>query len=48
MLAALGGIMVFISFDELVPTAREHGKGHTAIAEVMLGMALTAVGLLLF
>ena len=48
MLAAVGGIMVFISFDELVPTAREYGKGHTAIAGVMLGMALMAVSLLLF
>jgi ZIP family zinc transporter len=48
ILAAVGGIMVFISFDELVPTAREYGKGHTAIAGVMLGMALMAVSLLLF
>jgi ZIP family zinc transporter len=48
MLAAVGGIMVFISFDELVPTAREYGKGHTAISGVMLGMALMAVSLLLF
>jgi ZIP family zinc transporter len=48
MLAAVGGIMVFISFDELVPTAREYGKGHTAIAGVMVGMALMAVSLLLF
>ena len=48
MLAAVGGIMVFISFDELVPTAREYGKGHTAIAGVMLGMAVMAVSLLLF
>ena len=48
MLAAVGGIMVFISFDELVPTAREYGKGHTAIAGVMLGMAAMAVSLLLF
>jgi ZIP family zinc transporter len=48
MLAAVGGIMVFISFDELLPTAREYGKGHTAIAGVFLGMALMAVSLLLF
>ena len=48
MLAAVGGIMVFISFDELLPTAREYGRGHTAIAGVMLGMALMAVSLLLF
>jgi ZIP family zinc transporter len=48
MLAAVGGIMVFISFDELLPTAREYGRGHTAIAGLMLGMALMAVSLLLF
>jgi len=47
MLAAVAGIMVFISFDELVPTAREYGKGHTAIAGVGLGMAVMAVSLLL-
>ncbi len=47
MLAAVGGVMVFISFDELLPTAREYGKGHTAIAGVVLGMAVMAVSLLL-
>jgi ZIP family zinc transporter len=47
MLAAVAGIMVFISFDELVPTAREYGKGHTSIAGVVLGMAVMAVSLLL-
>ncbi len=48
MLSAVGGIMVFISFDELLPTAREYGKGHTAIVGVVLGMAVMAVSLLLF
>ncbi len=47
MLAGVAGIMVFISFDELLPTAREYGKGHTAIAGVVLGMAVMAVSLLL-
>jgi len=46
MLAAVAGIMVFISFDELLPTAREYGKGHTAITGVVLGMAVMAVSLL--
>jgi len=46
MLAAVAGIMVFISFDELLPTAREYGKGHTAITGVILGMAVMAVSLL--
>jgi zinc transporter, ZIP family len=47
MLGAVAGIMVFISFDELLPTAREYGKGHTAIVGVVLGMAVMAVSLLL-
>jgi len=47
MLSAVGGIMVFISFDELLPTAREYGKGHTAIVGVVAGMAVMAVSLLL-
>ncbi len=48
MLSAVGGIMVFISFDELLPTAREYGRGHTAIVGVVLGMAVMAISLLLF
>ncbi len=47
MLALVGGIMVFISFDELLPTAREYGKGHDAIIGVVAGMAVMAVSLLL-
>jgi ZIP family zinc transporter len=47
MLAAVAGIMVFISFDELLPTAREYGRGHTAIAGVIVGMAVMAVSLLI-
>jgi ZIP family zinc transporter len=46
MLSAVAGVMVFISFDELLPTAREYGKGHTAITGVILGMAVMAVSLL--
>jgi ZIP family zinc transporter len=47
MLAAVSGIMVFISFDELLPTAKEYGRGHTAMVGVILGMAVMAVSLLL-
>jgi len=46
LLAAVSGTMIFISFDELLPAAREYGEGHTAIAGVMLGMAVIAVSLL--
>ncbi len=47
MLAAVAGIMVFISFDELLPTAREYGKGHLAISGVVIGMLVMAVSLAL-
>lgn len=43
----IAGIMVYISFDELLPTAREYGRGHTAITGLILGMAVMAVSLLL-
>jgi ZIP family zinc transporter len=48
LFSAVGGIMVFISLDELIPTAREYGTGHVAIYGVVAGMALMAVSLLLF
>lgn len=48
LLAAVAGIMVFISMDELFPTAKEYGKGHVAIYGFMSGMAVMALSLLLF
>lgn len=45
VLAAVGGIMVFISLDELVPSAREYGKEHLAIVGVVVGMVVMAVSL---
>ena len=45
MLATVAGIMVFISFDELLPTAREYGHGHQEISGVVLGMAVMAVSI---
>ena len=46
--SAVGGVMVFISLDELLPTAREYGTGHVTIYGVVAGMALMALSLLLF
>jgi ZIP family zinc transporter len=46
--AAVAGIMVFISLDELLPTAREYGEGHLAIYGLIAGMAVMAFSLLLF
>jgi len=47
-LAAVAGIMVYISIDELIPVAREYGKGHVVMAGVAIGMIIMAGSLLLF
>ena len=46
--AAVGGIMVFISIDELLPTAREYGLHHHSVYGFVAGMAVMALSLLLF
>ncbi len=46
--AAVAGIMVYISLDELLPTAEEYGEHHIAIAGLIGGMVVMAVSLLLF
>ncbi len=46
--AGVAGIMVFISLDELLPTAREYGEHHLAIYGLISGMMVMAVSLLLF
>lgn len=46
--AAVAGIMVFISLDELLPTAREYGEHHLSIYGLVGGMMLMALSLLLF
>jgi len=46
LFAAVAGIMIFISLDELLPTAREYGAGHHAVYGVIGGMALMAFGLM--
>lgn len=48
LFSAVGGIMVFISIDELIPTAREYDSGHKMIYGFILGMLLMASSLLLF
>ena len=47
IMGAVAGIMVFISLDELLPTAEAYGKHHLAIFGVVLGMAIMALTLLL-
>lgn len=48
LFAAVAGIMVFISIDELVPSAEEYGEHHHCIYGFVGGMALMAVSLLFF
>lgn len=48
ILAAVSGIMVYISFDELLPGSERYGHHHLAIIGVIGGMAFMAVSLLLF
>jgi len=46
--AAVAGIMVYISLDELLPTAEEYGEHHIAIGGLVAGMMVMAISLLLF
>ena len=46
--ASVAGIMVYISLDELLPTAEEYGEHHLAIGGLIAGMFVMAVSLLLF
>ena len=48
LFAGVAGIMVFISLDELLPSAQEYGEHHLSIYGLIGGMALMAVSLLLF
>ena len=47
VLAAVAGIMIYISLDELLPTAEKYGKHHVAIAGVIGGMAIMGISLLM-
>jgi ZIP family zinc transporter len=47
-LAAVAGIMVFISFDELLPLSCESKGPHISIIGIMAGMLIIALGLHLF
>ena len=47
IMAAVAGIMIYISLDELLPTAEKYGKHHIAIAGVISGLAIMGVSLLI-
>ncbi len=46
--AIVAGIMVFISLDELLPTARKYGEHHLSIYGLIAGMIIMAISLQLF
>ena len=48
LFASVAGIMVFISLDELLPSAREYGEHHLSIYGLVAGMAVMAISLLMF
>ncbi len=45
LFAAVAGIMVFISLDELLPSAKEYGEHHLSIYGLISGMVVMAVSL---
>lgn len=45
--AAVAGIMVFISLDELLPAAKKYDETHLSIYGLVVGMAVMAVSLVL-
>lgn len=48
LFAAVAGIMVFISIDNLLPAAREYGEPHLSLYGLIAGMAVMATSLILF
>ncbi len=48
ILSAVAGIMIFISLDELLPSAEKYGKHHLSIIGLVAGMAVMAISLFLF
>lgn len=47
LLASVAGIMVYISVDEILPTAHRSGHGHSVILGIVLGMLVMALSLLM-
>ena len=47
LMAFVSGIMIYISFDELLPDTERYGHHHYGVMGVILGMAIMATSLLL-
>ena len=48
LLVFISGVMIYISLDEILPTAHHYGQGHIVIIGIVLGMIVMALSLLLF
>lgn len=48
LLSYVAGIMIFISLDQLLPTARAYGEHHLAVYGLVAGIAVMGASLLLF
>ncbi len=46
--ALVAGIMIYVSFDELLPSARVYGNAHTSILGLTMGMAIMGGSLIVF
>ncbi|MDY0177373.1 MAG: zinc transporter ZupT, partial [Lentisphaeria bacterium] len=45
LFALVAGIMIYISFDELLPMAEKYGEHHIALAGLLAGMLFIGAGL---
>ena len=48
LLVFISGVMIYISLDEILPTAHHYGQGHIVIIGIVLGMLIMAISLLFF
>ena len=48
VMASVAGIMVYISLDELLPTAEKYGEHHISISGLITGMVVMALSLFFF
>lgn len=47
LLAGVAGVMVYISLDELLPSAENYGHHHVTVTSLIIGMALMATSILM-
>ena len=44
----IGGVMVYLALDELLPTAKKYAQGHETVYGLVTGMACLALSLVMF